>query len=123
MQICYMSYKPSRYKSNLTKKEKKVLVTISSAIAVCSYNVNLYAKELTTAEITNKVNGLGFELIGIAQLLIYWITSLCALVDIAKSVRKQDISGVVAIVIKYGAMMGAGYAMPWLWDIIKGLFS
>lgn len=122
MQIYYIAPVKPKYQE-LTRKEKKVLVSISAAIGICWYNVNLYAKELNIGEVKGKLSSVGMPLIELAQLFIYWITLLCALIDIAKSIKKQDVSGVVAIVIRYGSMLAAGYAMPWIWELIKSLFQ
>lgn len=123
MQITYISPKKehSNYLSNLQLKRK--LMCITPALTICMLNTSVYASKLGTEKLKVKVNSTGNQIIDVVQLFIYWITLVCALVDIAKTVKKQDIAGVAAIVLKYGAMMGAGYAMPWLWDIIKDIFQ
>lgn len=123
MKIVYIAPKKSSHEESLTLQQKRAMASISTLMTVCMINVNTYANQLNTAGLKAKIAVTGNQLIDVVQLFIYWITLLCALIDIAKTVKKQDIAGVVAIVLKYGAMMGAGYAMPWLWDIIKDIFS
>lgn len=123
MQIVYIPAKKVSTKQIMTSKQKRVLLSVNAAMAVCMVNANIYASQLNTTALKAKVSVTGNQLIDIVQLFIYWITLLCALIDIAKTVKKQDIAGVVAIVLKYGAMLGAGYGMPWIWDVIKDLFS
>lgn len=120
MQIVYI---PAKRNNKTFIYDKKLIAKIATGISICLISINTYAKDLDTTKLKTKINITGNKLIDVVQFLIYWMTLLCALIDIAKSVKKQDLAGVGAIVVKYGAMMGSGYAMPWIWDMIKDLFS
>lgn len=122
MQIVYIAPKKSQYSEIIPTKQKKVMACLSGAIVICLISIDCYAKDFNANGVKARISGVGNQLVDVVQFFIYWITLLCALIDIAKSVKKQDIAGVGAIVVKYGAMMGAGYSMPWIWSMIKDLF-
>ena len=85
----------------------------------------LQAKQLNETKLKQmeiKVNSTGDTIVRIMQLAIYWITMFFAIFDIIKTCKKQDIAGVVTIVLKYASMMLAGYSMPIIWDFIKDMF-
>lgn len=109
----------------LEYKSKMYIKQISTTITILMYSADLFAKNSNAqklAMIEAKVNNSGDLIIKILQLCIYWLTLFFGLLEIIKTVKKQNLSGIVSIVLKYGAIMLASYSMPSLWDFIKELF-
>ena len=124
IQICYIKYKKPEEHIYLTNKEKLLLTKIS-CVTLCLMNTfNLYAnnidRKITMVE--TKVDNTGEMLIRILQLAIYWSSMFFALTEILKTIKKQDIAGITAIIFKYGLIMTIGYGMPSIWRFIKELF-
>lgn len=127
MQICYIKpIKVNKEINFISNREKHLLIKsyiISVACLNCINNIN--AKQLNETKLKQmevKVNNTGDTIIKIMQLAIYWITMFFAIFDIIKTCKKQDVAGVVTIVLKYATMMLAGYSMPIIWDFIKDMF-
>ena len=126
MQICYI--KPVKVKKEInyiSKRELLLLLKCECMIFYCLHAINTYAfsknKKLDIAE--SKINSSGELIVHILQIGLYWITMFLAILDIIKTCKKQDVAGVTSIVLKYGAMMIAGYAMPKIWAFIKDVFT
>ena len=85
---------------------------------------NLYANNIDhkITMVETKVDNTGEMLIRILQLAIYWSSMFFALTEILKTIKKQDIAGITAIIFKYGLIMTIGYGMPSIWRFIKELF-
>ena len=126
MQICYIKpIKVNKEINFISNKEKQLLIKSYIIIVACLNYISTQAKWLNEKKIKDleeKVNLAGDSVIHVMQLVIYWMTMFFAIFDIIKTCKKQDIAGVVTIVLKYGSMMLAGYSMPFVWDFIRDLF-
>ncbi len=127
MQICYIPYKKSIYdqaRSKLNKLSPKERAGIASALTIIAAGqLNaLYAKGLNVAEFTKRIDTKGLEILGLIQVVGYWAAIIFAAIDIVKSIKKQDIAGVIAIAAKYAITFGLLYALPAIFDMIKVLF-
>ena len=118
-------YNKTKIDSWLEYKSKMYVKEISTTITILMYSADLFAKSSNAqklAMVESKVNNSGDLIVKILQLCIYWLTLFFGLLEIIKTIKKQNLSGVVSIVLKYGSIMLASYSMPALWDFIKELF-
>ena len=127
MQICYIKpIKVNKEINFISNREKQLLIKSYIITVACLNCMNkLQAKQLNETKLKQMeitVNSTGDTIVRIMQLAIYWITMFFAIFDIIKTCKKQDIAGVVTIVLKYASMMLAGYSMPIIWDFIKDMF-
>lgn len=130
IQIYYIKPKKDYYNKTkidywLEYKSKMYIKEISTTITILMYSADLFAKSNNAqklAMVESKVNNSGDLIVKILQLCIYWLTLFFGLLEIIKTLKKQNLSGVVSIVLKYGSIMLASYSMPALWDFIKELF-
>ena len=130
IQIYYIKQKKDYYNNTkidywLEYKSKMYIKEISTTITILMYSADLFAKSSNAqklAMVESKVNNSGDLIVKILQLFIYWLTLFFGLLEIIKTIKKQNLSGVVSLVLKYGSIMLASYSMPALWDFIKELF-
>lgn len=129
MQICYMKYKPNQY---ITQEEKfiefkikdcrRFLTTASTLLGVALFNVQkCYA--LGGEEILKRVDYVGWDLFGIAKGIGFWGAVLFMVIDVIKSIKKEDISGIVRIAIKYSVWYAVIYFAPQIIKMIVILFE
>lgn len=131
MKICYISPKRDLTVFDEAKKELyrikdvKKRVAIAGAITTISLcNINeLLAKDLKIAKFTQKVDSVGNQFLELVQLVGYWAALIFAGIDVIKNIKKQDIAGSVAIVLKYVFVGSMLYALPWIFDLFKDMFS
>lgn len=130
MQVCICKYKEStynldeRYNKLVNKYENKnilkfkindtykFIVTCQSVLGVCIANIQTCQ---ASTGIVAKVDAKGWELFGICKGVGFWAAVIFMVIDIIKSVKKEDISGIIRICIKYSVWYATIYFAP---DII-----
>lgn len=66
----------------------------------------------------NAINTQGNNVLGVIRLGGYFIAAIGTTLDITKNMRKQDIAGMVATLIKYGCGVGVLYGVTKFFDWI-----
>ena len=134
MQICYIPPK-EKYCSNdflklqmkreLAKyKDEKIKLRIAACVMTIALSqVNVYAKDLNLEKWESNLDYKGNQILGIVQLVGYWIAIIAAAVDIIKNFKKEDIAGLFAVAFKYAALFGILKGLPWFFQLIGELFD
>lgn len=104
------------------KKRRNQIAMIIIGIALSNIN-ELLAKDLKINEFTKKVNSVGNQALELIQVVGYWAAIIFAGIDVIKNIKKQDIAGIISIVLKYVVMSGVLYGLPWIFDVFRELFS
>lgn len=134
MQICYIPPKEkysrndflkSQMKRELAKfKDEKTKLKIAACtLAIAISQVNTYAKDLDLDKWKSNLDSKGNQILGIVQIVGYWIAIIAAAVDIIKNFKKQDIAGLFAVAFKYAALFGILKGLPWFFTLIGDLFD
>ena len=100
-------------KNNYISKEKvNDISALLVANLLCTESVN--AANIDTA---------GIKILGICRNVGYWMCLIMASIEIIKSLMQGNTKGVSSIIVKYGLGYGSLFIMPWIFDLIKSLFS
>ncbi|PHV72207.1 hypothetical protein CS063_01660 [Sporanaerobium hydrogeniformans] len=101
----------------MTKGNKKAirLITIGFTLMMCCQSL-LAADE-------NPVKKLGYDGIGLVQLIITFIAIFMALFEIGKAMLEGDPKRIPSIVAKYGIGVICVYAVPTVYFYIKNAFA
>lgn len=70
-----------------------------------------------------KVDAAGENLLTILTRIGYWVAIFMAIFEIIKHLKDGDTNGIWGVIVKYGMAFGSLFALPWVFDIIAGLFS
>lgn len=70
-----------------------------------------------------KINEAGTLFVGIIQSFGYWMCIIMCAVEILKALFQGDTRSISKIIIKYLLAFSSVYAIPWIFDLIKALFS
>ena len=71
----------------------------------------------------SQVDVAGSSLLYIVQKFGYWSCIILCIIEIVKCLASKDANSITRAITKYVIAFGAVYFMPWLFDIIKSLFS
>lgn len=134
MQICYIKYEKHSANELLKRQAKKELYKIvdkkkrivlaTCIITIALNNINyIYASNLDIEKFKAGLDEKGNQLLSLIQAVGYWVAIVAAGIDVVKSIKKQDIAGIISIVMKYAVMFGLLHALPWFFELIKELFT
>ena len=90
-------------------------------MAVFSLGSLLYCQSVIANPI--KVNAAGNKLLGIVQSLAYWTALIMCSTEIMKNIMQGDHKSVSKSILKYSLAYGSLYLLPWIFDLIKEIFS
>lgn len=126
MQICYIAPKQSKYIYDQEISFKitdanRLMKVACGLITMALANINIYAKG--SKAILDKVDATGWELFGIAKGIGFWGAVLLMVVDIIKSIKKEDISGIIRICVKYSIWYATIYFAPQIIMLVVELFK
>lgn len=113
--ISFNDFMQNTYKTKANYIDKEKVNDISALLVsnlLCTQNV--YAANIDVA---------GAKILGICRNVGYWMCLVMASVEIIKSLMQGNTKGVSSIIIKYGLGYGSLFIMPWIFDLIKSLFS
>lgn len=127
MQICYIPPKQSKY---VQIEDKELTFQIRDCHRFMKYMAGLLGLAITqintyadTTEILSKVNATGLEAFGICKGLGFWGAVILMVIDIIKSIKKEDISGIIRICIKYSVWYATIYFAPEIVMLVVNLFK
>ena len=133
MQICYIPAKKHSHNDFLKSQMKRELAKFKNEktqikVATCMFtiavaNVNTFAKEVNLNKFKHNLDEKGNQILGIIQVVGYWIAIIAAAVDIIKNFKKQDIAGLFAVAFKYAALFGLLNGLPWFFELVGDLFK
>lgn len=95
--------------------ERFAIVFIACTLIVCK---NVYA----SADLS-KVNVAGNTLLTIVRTFGYWTCLIMGITEVIKSLLNGDTKSIAKIMAKYILGFSSFYALPWLMDIVKGIFE
>lgn len=71
----------------------------------------------------DKINYAGGTLLTVIRTVGYWIALLMCIVEIIRCLANGDTKEISKIIIKYLLAIGAFFILPWLFDLVKAIFS
>lgn len=71
----------------------------------------------------SKVDTAGAVLLTVVRTFGYWVCIIMGIVSIIRAMLNGDTKGIGKIMAKYLLGFSSFYALPWLMDIIKGIFQ
>lgn len=83
----------------------------------------LFCKAVHGAGDLTKVNQAGNILLTIVRTFGYWVCLIMGITEVIKSLLNGDTKSIGKIIAKYLLGFASFYALPWLMDIIKGIFE
>lgn len=127
LQVCYIAPVPSRYipvnYRKMNVNYSKFIKVASGILAVALTQINIYASELNTDKALSKLDVAGFEMLKVGQRIGYWVCIVMAIMEIIKSVKDGNANAFWGIIIKYAMAFGSLYMLPWVFDLIAGIFG
>lgn len=95
--------------------EKFAIVFIACTLLVC--------KSVSANADLSKVNQAGSTLLMVVRTFGYWVCLIMGIVEVIRSLLNGDTKSIAKITAKYLLGFSSFYALPWLMDIIKGIFE
>jgi len=85
----------------------------------------MYAEKAlaATVDASKKINTAGSTIFEICRNIGYWACLIMCIIEIIRSLMQGDTKGISKIISKYVVGFGALYIVPWIFDLIKGIFS
>jgi hypothetical protein len=71
----------------------------------------------------NKVDVAGGTILAVVRSIGYWICIIMCVVEILRCLGQGDTKQIGKIILKYLIAFGACYLLPWLFDLIRDIFS
>lgn len=71
----------------------------------------------------SKVNEIGNMFVGIIQTIGYWTCLIMCAVEILKCLFQGDTKSLTKIICKYLMAFAGLYVLPWIFELIKSMFS
>ena len=71
----------------------------------------------------SKVNEIGNMFVGIIQTIGYWTCLIMCAVEILKCLFQGDTKSLTKIICKYLMAFAGLYILPWIFELIKSMFS
>jgi len=103
-------------KINRNAKLKKTAIFVLGSLLYCS---TALAKGADTA----KINSGGMKILSLTRDIGYWIAIILASFEIIKNLMQGDTKSTGKSIMKYSLGYGSLYLLPWIFDLIKSIFS
>ena len=97
------------------KKKYMLLVTII-ALTIDLSTITSFAMDTTA------IDKAGMQILELIRKVGYWIGIILCSKDVIKHCMRGHLDSIGTIVAMYGLGFGVLYFLPWLFDLIKGLF-
>lgn len=124
LEMSRLNSKPSEYiakKINNDTKLKGMVIFVAGSLMYCkSFVVNAAPK---TVDAISKIDSAGFTMLSLVRTIGYWICIIMCVIEILRALMQGDTKSIGKIIIKYILAFAAFYFLPWLFDIIKGIFG
>lgn len=98
-------------------KTRTMLVTVTACLA------NTVTALAGVAEAKSKMRSVGQEIFGLCQETAFWISLIMCAIEIIRALISGDRKSVTGIVAKYLIGFGALFFLPWLFELIRDIFS
>ena len=79
----------------------------------------MYIEKVKAADI----NVAGNKILGISRNIGYWACLIMATIEIIKALVQGDTKSITSIITKYSIGYAALFLLPWLFDLIRSIFS
>lgn len=83
-------------------------------LANCMYTQTVYAANIDAA---------GQKVLDVCRNVGYWMCLIMATIEIVKSLLQGNTKSITPIITKYAVGYGALFFLPWIFDLIKSIFS
>lgn len=97
-------------------KYKYMLVVTILALTIDLSSITVLAAD------TSAIDKAGKEILNLIRKVGYWVGIILCAKDVIKQCMRGQTESVGTIVAMYGMSFGVLYFLPWLFDLIKGLF-
>ncbi|MBC5996459.1 hypothetical protein EAI30_16530 [Romboutsia ilealis] len=97
-------------------KRKYMTLVLIIALTVDLSTVTSFAMDTTA------IDKAGMQILELIRKVGYWIGIILCSKDVIKHCMRGHLDSVGSIVAMYGLGFGVLYFLPWLFDLIKGLF-
>lgn len=103
-------------------KDPKLKTAFTAFMGLCMYTQSVLASPNTT-NAANKINSAGMTIYALAKVLGRWACVILCAFEIIKALGNGDTKALGKIVWKYIIAFAALWGVPWVFDLIEGLFS
>lgn len=91
------------------------------AVTILALTIDLSSITALAAD-TSAIDKAGMEILNLIRKVGYWVGIILCAKDVIKQCMRGQTESVGTIVAMYGMSFGVLYFLPWLFDLIKGLF-
>lgn len=99
------------------KRIGRLLITLTACLA---HSVKVFAD---VAGAKSKMRIVGQEIFGLCQEVAFWVSLIMCAIEIIRALVSGDKKSVTGIVAKYLIGFGALFFLPWLFELIRDIFS
>ncbi|MDK2587519.1 hypothetical protein QOZ83_16900 [Romboutsia sedimentorum] len=97
-------------------KKKYITLVLSIALTVDLSTLTVFAVD------SSAIDKAGMEILSLIRRVGYWVGIILCSKDVIKHCMRGHLDSIGSIVAMYGMGFGVLYFLPWLFDLIKGLF-
>lgn len=97
-------------------KSKYMLLIYIIAITVDLSSITVFASDISA------IDKAGMEILNLIRKVGYWVGIILCAKDVIKHCMRGHTDSIGSVVAMYGMSFGVLYFLPWLFDLIKGLF-
>jgi hypothetical protein len=101
-------------KKNKILSSKRIKQLSVFVLANCFYVQTVYAANIDAA---------GQKVLGVCRNVGYWVCLIMATIEIIKALMQGNTKSITPIITKYAVGYGALFFLPWIFDLIKSIFS
>ncbi|MEG1411629.1 MAG: hypothetical protein RSD36_17470 [Terrisporobacter sp.] len=111
--VNYIDEAIGHIKSN---KKKYIVLVLLIALTVDFSTINAFAVDTST------IDKAGNEILDLMRKVGYWVTLILCSKDVIKHSMRGHLDSIGTVITLHGIAFGTLYFLPWLFDLIKGLF-
>lgn len=101
----------------IKKNKKKYIILVSLiALTVDLSTITIFADNL------NAIDEAGTQILELMRKVGYWVTLVLCSKDVIKHSMRGHVESIGSVVAMYGMAFGTLYFLPWIFDLIKGIF-
>lgn len=97
-------------------KKKYIVLVLLVSLTVDLSTITSFAVD------TSAIDKAGNEILSLIRKVGYWVGIILCSKDVIKHCMRGHLESIGTIVAMYGMGFGVLYFLPWLFDLIKGLF-
>jgi hypothetical protein len=104
-------------------RAKRLFGFVAGSLLFMRDSIVKAAADPNSAQALAKINKAGLTILSVLRTIGYWILLIMCVIEVLKCVASGDTKEIGKIIMKYLLAFTVLFLMPWLFDLIVGVFS